>query len=234
MEEQKKEFNSDLFNIDKSKLISKDQKDDFKSFFLILSLIYNDLKGIIFFQKTIEDNYRKPNIDEDTSHAAEYSGIIVQTNRILITLIVEFISFIEENRNVITDPRFSLLMKRIDKETKRNWAYLINPEVEKNSIMSKMRIIRSNVSSHYDHSLKQLRTGYIKCFFGGDGLNTHNKAFYTFGNTMKLTRFCYADAAVQEYVNSLMGENIDSMRSFVEKLNHTLRIMIYKYLTSLH
>jgi hypothetical protein len=80
MSENKKEFVGIRDEISPKFLIDEKEKKDFQSFFLILGLIFNDIKGLIFFQKTIEDLYRRPNFDEVSSRIPTNSFLFSDIN----------------------------------------------------------------------------------------------------------------------------------------------------------
>src|SRR3990167_7890934 len=114
----KKEFPGNLEDISPRHLIDENNKNDIQSFFLILGLIFNDLKGLIFFQKFVEDDYRKPEINEVSVHAGEYNGLMAQADKLLIATVGEFFKFIEENVSVLNSLSFLLLTKRLSPENR--------------------------------------------------------------------------------------------------------------------
>ncbi len=231
----KKEFTGILEHISPDLLINKDNQDKYQSFFLILGMIYNDLKGLIFFQKIIEDNYRLPDKDEVTVHMGEYSGLMTQANKFLISVVAEFLLFTEKNKDVVNSIPFRVLLKKVDNKTRVDWINIIDPEQDVTSIISKIARIRSNVSFHYDHSAEELRRGFVRSFFKeSKGLVQHKKAYFSFGDTMEFTRFYYSDAAVDEYVRSLItGEDMANIRKFIGNMNQSIQAMLLVYIRSI-
>ncbi len=233
MENQNKiKFHGDLEDISPRHLIDEKNKNDLQSFFLILGLIFNDLKGLIFFQKIVEDNYTKPDVGETTLHAAEYSGLIVQLDKLLIATVGEFFKFIDVNKSVISDIQFHLLLKKNNNQDYINeWNDLINIS-EGSTILSKIARVRSNVIFHYDHSMEELRKGFINCFFRGEkNLSQHKHAFYSIGDDMEHTRMYYADAAVQSYINSLLDtDDRSQIRNAIIDMNQTIQWLLKIYL----
>lgn len=231
----KKEFIGNLDNISPLKIINKDKEDSYESFFLILGMIFNDLKGLIFIQKTIEDDYRKPSIDEISSHMGEYSGLITHSRKLIIATVAEFFIFIDKNKSVLSNPKFSLLLKRLDPQIKNNWTKLVDPDKDITSILSNIARVRNNVSFHYDHSGYELRRGFIRSFFKeGKDLLQHQKAYFSLGNTMESTRFYFSDASLEEYIKSLLN-NADSATfdRVIREMNLTLQAILGAYIKSI-
>lgn len=231
----KKEFPGNLEDISPRNLIDEKNKNDLQSFFLILGLIFNDLKGLIFFQKFIEDNYRKPDINEVSVHAGEYSGLIAQADKLLIATVGEFFKFIEENRAVLNSLPFQLLLKHINNQVYKNkWSDLVN-SVNGSTTLSKIARVRSNVTFHYDNSMEELRRGFINSFFSKEkDLAQHKRAYYSLGNDMENTRMYYSDAATQSYINSLIGtDDREKIRKAINDMNHTIQWLLRIYLDNI-
>ena len=230
---EKKEFKNVLRNISPRHLIDEDDKKEIQSFFLILGLIFNDLKGLIFFQKIIEDNYRKPEPEEVSAHAGEYNGLIGQIDKFLIATVGEFFKFIDENKSVLNSMHFLLLLKKLNPENKDRWNALIDLG-DNSNILSKIARVRSNVAFHYDNSMEELRRGFINSFFlNKRDLIQHERAYYSFGNTMETTRMYYSDAAAEDYIYSQLGsENKLKIRSAINDMNHTIQGLLRVYLGS--
>lgn len=230
----KKEFPGNLEDISPIHLIDEKNKNNLQSFFLILGLIFNDLKGLIFFQKIIEDNYRKPNADETSAHAGEYSGLMVQADKLLIATVGEFYKFIDENRVILSSLQFQLLLKNNKNLVYKNKWYDLIKLGDGSTILSKIARVRSNVTFHYDNSMEELRRGFISSFFLREkGLIQHKRAFYSLGDDMEHTRIYYSDAATQTYINTIVG--VDDRVKIIEAINdmnQTIQWLLKIYLES--
>ncbi|TSC70332.1 MAG: hypothetical protein CEO12_435 [Parcubacteria group bacterium Gr01-1014_46] len=231
---EKFEFPGELDYISPIKLIDKENQDDFSSFFLILAMVFNDLKSLIFVQKFVEDNYRKPEIDEISVQMGEWGGIMTHTNKLIVSTVNEFLIFLEKNKDITSSLRFSFLLKNLTKNEKANWTKIIDPNKDESSVISKIARIRSNVSFHYDHSKEELRRGFIRSFFGeSKGILQHKKAYFSLGRDMRTTRFFYADAAVEDYARSLLSEkDIKVVRSTIDTMNLTIQSLLSAYIKS--
>ncbi|MFA7216840.1 MAG: hypothetical protein WC095_02575 [Candidatus Paceibacterota bacterium] len=230
----KKEFPGNRKDISPRHVVDENKKDDLQTFFLILGLIFNDLKGLIFFQKTIEDNYRKPNIDETSVHAGEYNGLIAQADKLLIATVGEFFKFIEKNKFVLNSMPFKLLLKKNNNQDYKNkWNDLVRLD-DGSSILSKISRVRSNVAFHYDNSMEELRRGFINSFYLKEkDLVQHKRAFYSLGNDMENTRIYYSDAATQSYINSLIGiDDREKIMGAIKNMNYTIQWLLKIYLDS--
>jgi hypothetical protein len=112
---------------------------------------------------------------------------------------------------------------------------MIDPNKDTSSIISKITRVRSNVSFHFDHSKKELRKGFIRSFYGqSKEIIQHNKAYFSLGIDMKNTRFFYADAAVEDYVKSLLDESdMKVVMKTIDTMNLTLQSLITAYIMSI-
>ncbi len=229
-----KEFPGILDGISPGLLINKNKKDDMQSFFLILGSIFNDLKGLIFFQKFIEENYRRPGPDEVSAHAGEYNGLMAYVDKLLIATIGEFFVFIDKNKSITSSISFLLLLKNLDSKNKNNWIDLVKLN-EGSSVLSKIARVRSNVVFHYDHSMEEIRKGFIMAFFTDrKKVAQHKKAYLSLGDNMRETRIYYSDAAVSDYISSLI-DNIDRNEIWkaMDNMNHTIQGLLRVYLGSI-
>lgn len=230
----KKEFPGNLEYVSPQLLIDKENKNDLQSFFLILGLIYNDLKGLIFFQKLVEDNYRKPEADEVSAHAGEYNSLIAQADKLLIATVSEFLKFVEENNQIINSVQFLLHVKNLNSGNRNAWNNLVRLTGE-SSVFSKIARVRSNVTFHYDHSLEELRKGFIHSFFTKrKDLAQHKRAYYSLGDTMANTRIYFSDAAAEDYIFSILDiSDKNNIRNAIHQMNHTIKGLLTEYLRSI-
>jgi len=221
-----KKFNCELENIDPKYLINKTKNDDLDNFFLILGVIFNDLKGLILYSDLIKNNYEEPTPNEISAHLGEYNGIRIQIFKLSVSLIDEFLIVLKNNKDVIGDLKFKLIEKGLNKDLQNKWSDILSIVFDKtknkNSYLSKIAEIRSNVTYHYDGSRTQLRKFFINRFYDQPKDLSNEKAFYSIGNTIETTRFFYCDAIIHEYINNnLKIESLD----YIEKTNKIIRDM---------
>lgn len=227
----KKEFTGKLKKIDPRKLINEKNRP-IENFFLILALIFNDLKGLVFYRKLLDSSYRVYSEDEISVHSGEYAGLIIQNNKLIISLVCEFIEFIDKNRSNYSEVGFQVVLKNIDPRVKKMWLDLISLDKSENSLFSKISRIRSNVAFHYDHSSTQMRDGFIKSFYGdGSKYEKHKHAYYySDEGKMETTRFFYADAAAEEYIKSLLAEDdMKEVSGMITEINFVIQNLLREY-----
>lgn len=244
---EKREFRGTFIDISPILLVGEGE-DDLGDFFLVLSVIYNDLKGLLTWQKNIEEKYRMAPSDEKSVHAAELAGLQVQHYKILTGLIREFLAFLKKNADVLKSSAFQLILLKVDKTNKKLWDELVqialDDDVEtKSTFAYSLMLIRNNVGFHYDQSRKELRRSFHSFFNRKPKTKFNDRAYYSLGNTMNETRFYYADAAVKEYIaikaEEVKGHRNQESMSFEEHfnrlvqmvggMNHTLETLLRHY-----
>lgn len=236
-----KKFIGNLDNIVPSKLINQNDVKDLDCFFLVLGLIYNDLKGLILFDVTIREIYEKPTDFEPTVHAGEYSGIRLQIERLMIGLVSEFFVFLRENKATLNSTQFGIIFKQLTNEAKKSWNNFVlisNQTSQKGeNFFKNLARIRSNVVFHYNYSGEELAKGYINKFYIQEKTATNKKAFFSLGSNMESTRFFYCDGAIEAYlmehlkIKPLEKDNyLQELQNRVSEMNIVIGALIRKYL----
>lgn len=201
----KEEFIGDLKYIDPRKLITENNSNDVENFFLVLSCIFNDLKGILLFETMLIEKYKKPEDEERNVHSGNYYGTLVYINKLMLSTINEFIIFLQKNINVFDDPEFKIILSKLPKTQSKYWndmiSYISDEKMNSNNFLKTIIKIRSNIGFHFDHSGTQLRKGYISRFFGQTTDLGSQLAYYSIGENIATTRFFFADAATSEYLS---------------------------------
>jgi hypothetical protein len=243
-----KEFSGTLSDISPNLLLGE-KENDLDDFFLVLSVIFNDLKGLLYFGMSLEEHYRTAPSDELSVHSGEVGGLQAQQYRLLAGLIREFLAFLKENAAIVKSPAFQLILLKINRTNKELWNDLtqiaFDDEVKtKSTFAHSLMLIRSNVGFHYDQSRKELRKSF-KEFFNKIPKTLHNtRAYYSLGQTMRETRFYYADATVKEYISMKarevtndksqktmsFEEHFVRLQQMVGDMNHTIEALLQHYL----
>lgn len=203
-------FDGDLKYISPNLLITEKEYNRIESFFLGLGMVFNDLKGLILFEKMLIETYEKPQGEEITCHAGNYCGILVQIHRLIASTINEFFVFLKKNDCIFSKSEFKEVIDRLSLPNKKFWSMMVAaahnefPNVE--SPLKMLVYVRSNIAFPYDHSGKILRNGYISRFFG-ELQNDRNKfAYYSIDDNIELTRFYFSDAAAEEVLYISAGK----------------------------
>lgn len=229
-------FIGELEHISPKLLITEKEYNRVESFFLGLGVVFNDLKGIILFEKMLIDYYEKPQDNEITSHAGNYGGVYIQIQKLIASTINEFFAFLRKNSDLLNTNEFKEIFKKLNKEERVLWEGMIAASRNKFSrvtdFMKTIAQIRSNVAFHYDHSGKILRSAYISYFFGKthDGRNKH--AYYSIGDSIENTRFYFSDAAVEESLYIAAGKKLKeshvgntSLEKYRQQTRETIEVM---------
>lgn len=202
----KEDFKGELRYIESQRIIKNEINDPLDTFFLVLAVVFNDLKGTVLFEKLIEDTYRTAPQEEVSSHAGEYAGVITQTTKIRVASIQEFFKLLEENRNVLFSQGFQEILNKTNRDIKNRWndilGIVFNKTPENSEFVNYLLHIRNNVAFHYNQSGKELKKAFHNFFTKRGKIPRNNLAYYSVGETMEVTRFYYADAAVGEYLRS--------------------------------
>lgn len=223
--------------IDPHLLIDEDNFNKLESFFLLLGVVFNDLKGLILFEDAIIKTYGIPDSEEVTAKAGNYSGMMVQVNKLFAGTVSEFLTFLDKFRDVFESREFKDVLDRISKEDRDYWREITNVSKEKISgldgFSEKIIKIRNNLAFHFDHSGKSSRNGYISHFFGKNKSGRASKAYYSMGTGVKSTRFYFSDAAIQAAISIAAGmelkgdvERNEAFRQYMSQIKEVIGIVL--------
>ncbi len=203
-------------------LISIDGKvNDFDSFFLILALVFNDIKGLVYFDRFVKS--KKPyNLNLVSSENGEYFGLNTQIFKMAASNLFEFMILLEKNRDIIDSNKFLLYLRKLSNDNKSLWNLLyhvvfsnkdevLGPDyLDFKNILTQ---IRSNVSFHYYQSGKPLANGFREHFFKNSKIKKESRdyAYYSVKHSaFDENRFYYADAAITAYISKILNDAGDT------------------------
>ncbi len=247
-EQLNKKFQGELKWIKPEYLISEDEYNKYECFFIGLGVVFNDLKGILLFEKLLNDTYPKPNISETTVHMGNYAGVMTQIQKIVAGVISEFFIYLKKNSDVYNNFNFKEVLQKLPKREQDFWKNLVLAAHGKfssvNDLLKTMVQIRNNLVFHYDHSGRILRNSFRSYFFGKDQNNRNKYAYFSIGNNIELTRFYFSDAAIQESIFIAAGktfkEPLSSNESFLKYqkqvmdtiviTSETIRLLLKNYI----
>lgn len=236
------EFDGELKEIDPARLIKDGVEDEVADFFLVLAIIYNDFKGLIFFKTLLQDKFRNPPNGERSYHSGEYAGFQIQLHKLICATIHEFFEFLKKKEDVLKTHEFTIIANNLSSYTKSRWTDIVDFALSKNTpdsdFKNRLARVRSNVTSHYYESDKNLRSGFVDFFFKRERDAGNENAYYAIDNAMKNTRFFYADAAEDAFLNSISKtEEMPTAADFSEGLieiinamNETIALLLKEYL----
>jgi hypothetical protein len=231
LDSMKKRFRGNLKSIEPNKILGENVSD-FDRFFLVLGLIFNDMKDFVFLGHVLDKDYDKADNDEITSHRGEYAGIRAHIFRMQISIASEFILFLRKNKKVLESEDFTSFENQLSKKAKIIWFDLketaFNKDVKgEKSFINKIAEVRSNVSFHYWNSMKGLEEGYIEKFFNKEDDGANNKAYYSSGSTIEFTRPYYCDAAAEEFIRKRIDhEDNDHLEKVSDLINSMMKILM--------
>lgn len=208
-----KKFGGNLRHIAPNKLINESIDNSVDDFFLVLALVYNDLKDVILFQKFLSELYEKPQEGEISVHNGEYGGVTVHIIKLLFGIQFEFLELLNRNVDIINSAQFKAILDKTSARTRLEWKTLVGialrQDAEGDKLTKLLVKVRSNVAYHY-YQPKGLRTAFRNYFFNREKVSQNDVAYYSLGEAFSDdTRFYYADAAVEEYIRSAMEINSD-------------------------
>ncbi len=221
---QNQEFNEgELRHIEPDRLIKEDTDSDLDNFFLVLAVIFNDLKGIVLFEKLVTDNYRKVPFEEISVHAGNYGGVFTQTYKILVANIQEFLKFLNEKKDILNTSEFKNILGKTNKDIQARWEDIVNvafnKTVQNSEFTNYLVRVRNNVAFHYYQSDKNLKKAFCNIFHKKEKNIRNSLAYYSIGENMESTRFFYADATIEEYLRSGVSDVDNFDMKYKEKVS---------------
>lgn len=207
-----KKFKGELKYIEPYRLLKKDKNNEIDNFFLVLAVVFNDLKGIDFFERIIIDTYKQPIFEEISVHSGEYSGILTQTRKILISNLQEFLLFLRKNEKILLSAEFKDILSKTNKDIQNKWNNIVDIAFDNKSenihdFTEYLIKVRNNIAFHY-YQPKGFKKAFCNFFYKKDRIKQNDFAYYSLGEEIETTRYYYADAAVQEYLRSTTDEDV--------------------------
>ncbi|MDO8514386.1 MAG: hypothetical protein Q7S50_02465 [bacterium] len=194
------------------------EDEAFFGFLLTLAMIFNDFKGLILLNDTVQYAY-KSEPPETNEHFGERAGIQVQLLKILYATVYEALVFIKDSKDIYDSNRVRQLLQRTSESTQLVWE-MLNKIAHEESIdderfnrFGELRDFlvkaRNNVGFHYQ-TRKQLIAGYRTFFMTGISAVPEEARKWAYrsvkNNDFNSSRYYYADAALQGYYVNLFGD----------------------------
>jgi len=227
-------FEGNLRYINPNRIFNPKSNSDFDNFFLVLAYIFNDLKGLNFLYLNFINTVSKPIDEKATPHNGEYSGIALQYKRLLVSLIYEFIKFLEINKIILDSHEFKILIKKTPKPIQNIWddffQVIKDQKSSKNEVVKTLLRIRANITFHYFDAGKPLKAGFINHFYCNNNKTEANShAYYSDTGIMSTSRFYYADAAASAYYLDMV-QDIKDFDKIILGLSENINFGILKLL----
>lgn len=227
----KKDFNissafdelADLKEFEPDLLYSEDKNlKDLYGFIIGLAAFFNDISTLRQFHsylKTIE-----PNDPKISKQSGAYNGIRIFLEKSIISLMYEFLSFIKNNSELYSMTSFKVnVLDRLNDEGRSIFNELVHIATDnkiQNKYFKNLMLIRNKVTSHYDS--KVLLKGFKYIF---SKRNKEMKCYYSIDSSDFRTRFYFADAAIQGFIDEITGFIDD--QSFYKESTEELKKISY-------
>lgn len=215
----KEKFTGDLIKINPELLVKQNSVDRFDAFFIMLGVVFNDLKGLFLFDKILAEKYQAPSPEEVSSHAGNFGGVVVQIDKLIAATVNEFFVSIKKNSDLFTKVEMRQLFSRLSKGDQAIWNKILAAANQKlpdtENLLRSIAMIRSNLAFHYDHSGKFLLKAYKNAFFSKAKNPNNEWAYYSIGNTIADTRFYFADLTIDEALKISAGLQFKDLGSGV-------------------
>lgn len=209
----RKSLPTDLFPIKSN----NGANEDIQEFILVISVIFNDLKGLLISHDTMVEVYEHSEPKERNSHRGEYAGIKMQLQTLIFGKLHETFEYLENSRDIYESEKIQSLLGGTSKKVKVTWDALYRLAIREqitdqrfsdlSDILPTLEKIRHNVAFHYQMK-KQLRNGYRKFFYEGLSFVSAGDREYAYRSSESdalKSRYFYADAALQGYLYNAFG-----------------------------
>lgn len=224
-----------LETFDPEVFVSGDEKEQkICNFMLSLALTYNDLKDLAWAGVNLKDTDHD-GMDKKTAYNGQHSGFFYHIDKIICSVINELVDLIKKNVNLFQEPLFVKLLNSLPKDIRNTWASLVDyAEKEKvqDSLLKFIHFIRNKVSYHSDP--KAIFAGYNRFFYNGTNTPKMN-CYISRGSNMSSTRFYFADAIIEGYIDCLKDRSTCNFREEENKLlsniNNVLHRMVINFIS---
>lgn len=228
---------ADPEGINPETLIPRTGTDRAASFFLALALIYNDMKGLLWWHTQVDKN-RRPE-GEISAVAGQLAGFSIQIKRLAAGLLHELLETFEEFHDVVLSSDVKGLLESLPEDIQGYWNDLVNlSNVRKDATASGfarvIESIRNRTAFHY-RDRKALVRGFRKHFYESPPSPYNEHAYVSLGPNLEGSRFYYADAAAVAVMGEIaqdLGEGNweEQVKDALRKLNFALAYLVNAYL----
>ena len=229
-----------LKSFDPAIFLSDDKPiQDVCNFVLSLAVAYNDLKDLLWVLHFL----RRARPDKNeliTRYRGEYSGFVNHAAKLLLSTFNELVQLLEENQPLFAHDLFQKCVKQLPKEARVCWNGLVavatGKEVEHKFMRRVFHTVRNKVSFHYA-DLKAINSGFRLRFTDQIRSVKDKTPYASLGKSAMESRFYFADALVESYVNHQIGEDsviefAGKMSDLTEQINFALRFLVDRFVSA--
>jgi hypothetical protein len=146
----------------------------------------------------------------------------------------ELFDLIRSNRDLLDHKFFLSVVKQLSPTGREAWVALVNVAVDAvptDPLGKRLLLLRNKVFFHYDP--KAIFQGYTQHFLGTT--RRDDRAYLSRGDSMRKTRFYFADAAATGYLRFVVGpEQVDELMmnvaEIIDQVNHGLMTIVGTYI----
>src|SRR6267143_4538562 len=129
---------------------------------------------------------------------------------------------------------FISLLQQVHPESRKAWQALVDVArgaTPAGRLGKRLLLIRNKVFFHYDQ--KAIFAGYAEHFLGPR--KQDDRAYVSRGQSMRATRFFFADGAVTGYLSAVMGSETagalaDEIADIIVSINHGLMLIVGQFI----
>ncbi len=168
------------------------------NFVLALALAYNDIKDVTEAYHRLKEHDPPGQFRKQVDFGMQ-AGRKVHLFRYQVGLVNELCELIRKNGKIIGHPLLQFLIRQMPPKSRAAWQSLVDTatgKLQTGPLAQAVIRIRQKVIFHYDS--EEIFNGYKRHFF--DGTRIKDQAYISRGNTMVESRFYFADAAAEGYL----------------------------------
>lgn len=221
-----------LHTVDHNFLISTDPYEQkVCNLILTFAIIYNDFKNINWAYCYLPEG--KPEESAEVSgYKGQYAAFKLHIFRLYISIMHELFNTIEKNKKILEHQLFKEIEQALPKDVKLQWESLKKFSIDNefnddNDIKKILARIRNNLTFHYWQNLEVYRDGYKSCFEANKSKPGRDAAYISPGTTLHLSRFFFADGAIEEAQNSIIGPVTEDIKKKFEKYSDGILFSLY-------
>lgn len=206
---------------------------------LVFSAFFNDFKNILIINNVLKKNYEQGVEGEISFHAGEMGGMMIFINKNMISIIYEFLKFLEKSKKFFrTSNEYKKIIKDMSKEHPAVYKYWIDfcdnvfdnqKYQDEKGIMYFLKSVRDGATFHYNkedlsNNFNQKFKSYKK---------REDTPMYSFGKTTEKTRFFYADVAFLGSLDidkSKFNVSVEDFIEIIDGLSNALIFILQYYL----
>lgn len=203
------------------------------NFVLAIALIYNDCKDALYAHVALA-GLKPAGPPVKTRTWGAIGGAQLHAFRAVAGLLHELLELIRDNRDLLYHDFFMSVLHQLHPVSREAWEALVNVACDASPtdrLGKRLLLLRNKIFFHYDP--KAIFQGYTEHFLATT--KADDRAYLSRGDSMRATRFYFADAAATGYVRFLVGpeqhdELMEHMGEIIDQVNHGLMMLVGAYI----